>query len=50
MITREFQNIEKDIEEAAELYQRALDYGYEPTEEEKPGVEEVLGSTPLANP
>ncbi len=42
--------VEKDIEEAAELYQRALDYGYEPTEEEKPRVEEVLGSTPLANP
>lgn len=42
--------VEKDIEKAAELYQRALDYGYEPTEEEKPRVEEVLGNTPLAIP
>ena len=37
--------VEKDIEKAAELYQRALDYGYEPTEEEKPRVEEVLGKS-----
>ena len=42
--------VEKDIEIAAELYQRAIDHGYEPTEEEKPRVEEVLGSTTLTNP
>jgi hypothetical protein len=38
------------LEKAAELYQKALDDGYEPTEEEKPRVEKMLGSTSLANP
>ena len=42
--------VEKDIKKAAELYQRALDDGYEPTEEEKPRVKEVLGNTTLSNP
>ena len=35
--------VEKDLEKAAELYQQALDAGYEPDEEDQVRLEEVLG-------
>ena len=34
---------QKDLEKAAELYQQALDAGYEPDEEDQVRLEEVLG-------
>ena len=35
--------VEKDLKKAAELYRQALDAGYEPYENEKDRVKEVLG-------
>ena len=42
---KEGNGVEKDIEKAAELYQHALDAGYEPDDEDKARLEEVLGNT-----
>ena len=36
--------VEKDLEAAAEWYQKALDAGYEPDEEDQKHLAEVMGS------